>query len=75
MAAWASKIGPIVLVGMCQRNSIWSSWLLRDLREVPFWFADVVRDHLYLRTGGTDADHERKLKRFKRQQARDNFEN
>jgi hypothetical protein len=70
LAAWAFEDWPNRFIELCQKEGIWSSWLLRDMHEVPFWFADAVRQRLYLKNGATDADHERKLRQFRRRQLR-----
>lgn len=48
---------PEGFVEMCAANRIWSSTLLRDLRTVPFWYWDVVHEHLY-RTSASPMDEE-----------------
>lgn len=37
---------PHALVEICERNRIWSSVLLGDLKPVPHWYARVVQEYL-----------------------------
>jgi hypothetical protein len=48
---------PHTLVEFCKANRVWSSTLLRDLDDVPFWYWCVVNEHLY-RTSYCPSDEE-----------------
>lgn len=38
---------PDRFVEFCEANRVWSSTLLRDLDDVPYWYWHVVTEHLY----------------------------
>jgi hypothetical protein len=38
---------PRSFVEFCKANRVWSSTLLRDLDDVPFWYWNIVNEHLY----------------------------
>lgn len=38
---------PERFVEFCEANRVWSSTLLRDIRDVPYWYWRVVTKHLY----------------------------
>jgi hypothetical protein len=38
---------PNRFIEFCKANRVWSSTLLRDLDEVPFWYWRIVAEHLY----------------------------
>lgn len=38
---------PRSFVEFCKANRVWSSTLLRDLDDVPFWYWEIVNEHLY----------------------------
>lgn len=48
---------PDRFVRFCEANRVWSSTLLRDMDEVPFWYWRVVNEHLY-RTSYCPPDEE-----------------
>lgn len=48
---------PDGFVRLCEKNRIWSSTLLQDLRVAPFWYWKVVHEHLY-RTSPSPTDKE-----------------
>lgn len=48
---------PHGLIDFCRENRVWSSTLLRDLDDVPFWYWSVVNEHLY-RTSYCPSDEE-----------------
>jgi hypothetical protein len=66
LARWLFEAWPDRFVGLCRHHGLWSSWLLRDLEEVPFWFHDVVQKNLYVRYGAVDSEQEKKMKKYKR---------
>lgn len=37
---------PDALVELCRGHQVWSSILLRDMREKPYWYASVAREQL-----------------------------
>jgi hypothetical protein len=65
LARWPLEDWPNRFTSLCRKNGIWSSWLLRDFPDAPYWFADVVAQHLYIRYADFDAEQNRKLARFK----------
>lgn len=38
---------PKSFVDFCRVNRVWSSTLLRDLDDIPFWYWRVINEHLY----------------------------
>jgi hypothetical protein len=38
---------PDSFVRICRNNKIWSSVLLKDLEQAPFWYWSVIHKHLY----------------------------
>jgi hypothetical protein len=48
---------PDGFVEFCRANRVWSSTLLRDMDEVPFWYWCIVNEHLY-RTSYRPSDEE-----------------
>lgn len=57
MANWLLTDWPERFVGFCRRERIYSSALLRDFPYAPFWYADVVKTHLYVVHAPWKADH------------------
>ncbi|MGB4598634.1 MAG: TniQ family protein [Trichlorobacter sp.] len=46
-AVWLLDDWPKRFVDLCQRQGIWSSALLHDVEDAPFWYWDVVIRELY----------------------------
>lgn len=64
-AQWLLSDWPERFVKLCRDNQIWSSWLLRDLTEVPWWFASVIQQELFVQYAPFDAEYNRKHIRYK----------
>lgn len=47
MARYLLDDYPHRLISICTANRIWSATLLRDLKPAPFWYWDVIHEHLY----------------------------
>ncbi len=48
MAHWLLIDWPKRFTSICYKNKIWSSDLLRDFLNPPFWYEDVVRGNLFV---------------------------
>jgi len=48
MVAWLLEEWPHRFVAVCRETRTYSSTLLRDMRNPPFWYWSVVREHLYV---------------------------
>ena len=48
MAAWLLEEWPHRFVSVCRGARIYSSVLLRDMADPPFWYWKVVREHLFV---------------------------
>lgn len=69
-ARWLLADWPNRFVRLCKDNDIWSAWILRDMKEAPYWFASVVQRELYVRFAPFDAAYNRRCRRFKEKQDR-----
>jgi hypothetical protein len=47
-AAWLLEEWPHRFVSVCREARIYSSVLLRDMADPPFWYWSVVREHLFV---------------------------
>jgi hypothetical protein len=47
MAQWLLREWPMRFIDLCKRHKIWSSYLLKDLTDVPYWYWREVKEHLY----------------------------
>ena len=50
LAAYLLSDWPDKFVKICAGEKVWSSTLLRDFEQAPFWYWIVVRDYLYRRS-------------------------
>lgn len=64
-AKWLFEEWPERFVSVCRKNQIWSTWLLRDMQEGPFWFTSVVQRELSIRFAPFAADYNRQVKRYR----------
>lgn len=48
MSSWLLGEWPTRFIDLCRSNRIYSSILLRDFERPPFWFWQVVNEHLYI---------------------------
>lgn len=48
LARWLLDDWPGRFVGFCRQRRLWSSALLRDFPDAPYWFWSVVQAHLYV---------------------------
>lgn len=47
-AYWLLCDWPNRFIGFCKEHRIWSSPLLKDFKNVPFWYKEVVNEHLFV---------------------------
>lgn len=64
-AQWLLTDWPNRFISLCCGNRVWSTWLLRDMTTVPWWFASVVQRELHIRFGAADSGHNRLVKNYR----------
>jgi hypothetical protein len=64
-AKWLLSEWPERFTRLCRDNQVWSTWLLRDMTDAPWWFTSVVQREMYVRYAPFDAEYNRKVRRYK----------
>jgi len=47
MVEWVLSDWPERFITVCKIKGIWSSTLLKDMKDIPYWYYSIVREHLY----------------------------
>lgn len=67
-AQWLLTDWPDRFIKLCKDHDVWSAWVLRDMKSIPWWYASVIQRELYIRYAPFDPEYNRKVKRYAQSQ-------